>query len=142
VILRVRSDPEPGHSVVLQKAEGTPAAPDPHGVEGFLAMNPLEMETGMSWIVSPETVALPSALSDVGGKLAEKREEFFSGPGLQRSSTGISLTRPARMSARTLAAILPSCSWERANDSSQRCSSANSSRITAAMASCSASGSP
>src|SRR3954468_6259295 len=113
VIVRVRADPEPGNRVFLQEPEGTPTSSDSHRIERLLIVDLLEVEAGMGRILSPEPIAPPSVLLDPLGKLVEQRDEIFCDPGFQRSSTGVSLTRPARMSARTLAANFPSCSWER-----------------------------
>jgi len=137
VVVGMRSDPKPRDRVIVNQAKRPPADPDsdgPHASRTYL----LECQTRMPGVIKPESIILAGGLPDVIGKSFQAGEKRSFQLRLHRSSIRMSRVWPERILARTFSASCAISGCDAANAASQRVSSASSSRIKAAMVSCSA----
>ena len=54
----MRADPEPDDRVSLPEPHGTPVHANANRVDGLARMNPLELDTRVTWIFLPEPIGL------------------------------------------------------------------------------------
>jgi hypothetical protein len=92
----------------------------------------------MPGIIEPESIVLAGCLPDGVGETFQAGKKVILQLGFQRSSIRISRVWPERIFSRTLSASCSISGWDAANAASQRVSSAISSRMRAAIVSCSA----
>jgi hypothetical protein len=135
-----KSEWEPIHTHVIVSPSRRPTArqpiPYPHGVQGFGRMDSFEMQAWMRPVLPPELVVLFRFRFNVFRQPDEHLPEIISDERLHNSSIPASRTRPARTSSRAFAASRASCDCDRLKASSHFRSSAISSKMIAAIASC------
>ena len=137
VVVGVGSDPKPRDGVIVDQAKGSPTDADsnrPHAGRTDL----LESKARMPGIIEPESIVLAGCLPDGVGETFQAGKKVILQLRFQRSSIRISRVWPERILARILSASCSISGWDAANATSQRVSSAISSRMRAAIVSCSA----
>jgi hypothetical protein len=137
VVVGVGSDPKPRDGVIVDQAKGSPTDADSNRPNAGRT-DLLESEARMPGIIEPESIVLAGCLPDGVGETFQAGKKVILQLRFQRSSTRISRVWPERILARTLSASCSISGWDAANAASQRVSSAISSRMRAAIVSCSA----
>lgn len=142
VVIGVRTDPHPDHSVGIPGCDSTPVQADTHRKDGAGRMHLLEFQRSMRWIGEPKRVSSSGLSLNTFGKCVEASPEPLRRYGfhLPRRSKSKGVVRPALKSARASSASFSSTFWVSANFFAQRASSAISSRMIAPSASCSSGG--
>lgn len=69
------ADPEPRDRVVLYKSQRPPPQADANRIQAFVAVNSLEMQTRMCWIVALDLVAPPGLFLDSLGQFGKASQK-------------------------------------------------------------------
>src|SRR5215475_13686994 len=141
VIRCMRPNPKPDHLIRLAYAYGTVSPTHPHGVNRPGGMHTFPAETRMPGVLPEEHVGVPRLLLHLGRQLPEHGTKRRGNMGDHSRSGSSTCVFPARCSASAWSANWARRSAESAKAWSHRRSDASSSRMTAARASCSCSGS-
>lgn len=115
----------------------TPSKADPHRVPCLVPTNGLEAQTGIPRICAPNQMRSSRLFLNFVGQTSETVHEIRRDDGVHSSSNPAVLQSPPRTCSSARAARSVNLPGERANDSSHRRSSSISSKMRAAIASCS-----
>ena len=136
----MRANPEPYNPILIALSHRTVTLADARRVNGKTGMYRLEAQTWMPRIAHELPVCFSRLFLDQIRQFCKCLAKLRCGARFHSLSGSSASVFPARSSAIASAASLANASWVRAKVLSHRVSSSSSSRIRAAIASCSRSG--
>jgi hypothetical protein len=137
----MRANPKPDDLIGATHPHGTIPSADPHRINRLCGMHMLPAETWMIRVLPEECVCCPCLLLHLRRQVCECGTKRLCDMGDYSRSGSSTCVLPALCSASACSANWARRSAESAKAWSQRRSDANSSRMTAARASCSGAGS-